>query len=434
MENKDAKMLHEYEAHKSDCKNSFVEQQQLQRQILILQSENDALKQSLAEMNARHQNIRIQNDSQIQYNEHNNEIVTNQKLLQEKERHQQILYQCESEIQTRISEIQNIQTCLQQAQAENNHLTSLIQSKESKLNQLQLDLQNMTNEAQALSTENNRHKSEFAQRTAQNTTLRSQVQNLECAHRTLLLEKERISSHYRHLVDERNQKDYSLQQCSEEQGHLISENTQLKHELETLQNHINNLEKDYHVKHYDCDVFEQQLEAFTRENDSLKRKNEATQSENHQLRLDVSSARQNINDMTSYMQELQRKLAHAEADMNSKQEMLNATDGERGALQNLLMQERDRCKSLERLLEQARSKDLAVGKEVGRLAKENAELGTLLNEMKVKEDFNGLQKSVKNAIEIEIENCNANANTQKNSDKVLIATPSTLDSYLTPNK
>jgi len=281
-----------------------------------------------------------------------------------------------------------VEATLKEKDEEISNLSSLLYSQNLELSQLRLDFKSMTNEVNTNNKENYQLKSDLAQKCTATSSLQLQTQNLEQAYRATELEKERISSHYRKMLDERNEKDYLLQQSSSEQKELYIANTQLQRQIEMIQTHVRDLEQVSNMKQYDCAVYEQQIETLKSEYDSLKRKQEAANNANHQLRYDITSARQNVNDMTCYIQELQCKLAQTESCVNLKQDTVLAVDSEREALKRLLGQERDRGKDLEKLLEQSRCRSVSAEKEIERLIKENAQLETLLNEKKVTEKNN----------------------------------------------
>ena len=401
--------------HQNENSNQQTSNQieDLMHKVSTLRLERDKLQHAFLELNSKHNELISRMNSRQSYKDHHEQ---QQKQAIE---HEALYNKYQKEIQKKAMEIHQLQTCIREFEDKNNDLTSIIQTQQSKYHQLQLDIQSITNEAESLTSENSHLKSEQSKSISLQSFLKSQLHNLECSHRAITLEKEQILSQYRKIMDERTEREYHLKQCSEENGQLTAENTHLKQELELMQHHITEFENNLNAKHYDCNMYEQQVETCKRENDSLKRKCEAMNSENHKLRIDITSSRQNINDLSIYMQKLQRKLAHAEANANTKEEMMNATDGERDALQNLLGQERDRCKSLERLLEQSRTKCMAVGKEVERLAKENVELGTLLNEKNARsnlsvDDFN---KNLLHTNEIISEGDSCHDELQKNRKK-----------------
>lgn len=353
----------------------------LQKEITNLKEERDKLKENLHKIDAHRDHLQAQLDSITQQQL---QQVHNQDGQHDKNSNQSQLMQ---HLQNTLEQKDQI---IQQLQYDLNHSHTNHHNDQTESIKQQMNLQSILRETKALHNENQNLQQDLSQATCQIHSLTSQNTDLECQNRALIIEKENLMRQYRGLLEERNSCDYSIQNLSEERQQILQEYNQVKQDFDKIQSLSQKLDQELELRLKDVSHYEQQMDISQREYTSLYHKYEAQEHENKQLKSDLNASRQNIQDLSQYLEKILGDVAQSQANANTTKELFQAQEKEKEALMNLLNQERSQGKQLERLLELARNKELSFSIELKKLANENASLYSKMNEMHVRGNFDGI--------------------------------------------
>lgn len=202
----------------------------------------------------------------------------------------------------------------------------------------------------------------------------------ENARRAAELEKSDLLVTYRAVVEERYALEQGVEELAQERQALGMQLQHLQGENQRLKTTMCDMEKEIQRRALNTASFERQLDGVSRQTLSVQRKLEAAEAENRRLKEDLLLSRESASQISHHTHELQMASAKAQDDIITARAAREALTQERGALQKLFAEERQKSHGLEMLLGSLRAKDAEASRQLKRLAQENASLTTKVNE------------------------------------------------------